>query len=196
MLARLVLPLFFLSCAISLAAVFGSRQVPRSHAATCETPLDLVLVIDGSYSMAYKPTDKSRFQRAKEVAARIVEESPQGDGFTLVLMSAPPRAVVANPVFSPRDFLPEIDKLALLHTTADLPATLAEVEQVLITARREHPRLTREAVYFLTDLGRVGWLVDPADKAKKAEFLERSKRLAESPSRRTSSVWSPGASNR
>ena len=139
-----------------------------------------VLVIDGSYSMAYKPTDKSRFQRAKEVAARIVEESPQGDGFTLVLMSAPPRAVVANPVFSPRDFLPEIDKLALLHTTADLPATLAEVEQVLITARREHPRLTREAVYFLTDLGRVGWLVDPADKAKKAEFLERSKRLAES----------------
>ncbi|MFH1267758.1 MAG: BatA domain-containing protein, partial [Planctomycetota bacterium] len=115
-----------------------------------------VIVIDGSYSMAYTPTDKSRFQRAKEVAARIVEESPQGDGFTLVVMSAPPRVVVGNPVFEPRDFLPELDDLALPHTTADLPATLAQVEQVLFTARREHPRLVREEVYFLSDLGRVG----------------------------------------
>ena len=35
-----------------------------------------VLVLDGSYSMAYKPTDKSRFERAKELAARIVGETP------------------------------------------------------------------------------------------------------------------------
>ena len=41
-----------------------------------------VLVIDGSYSMAYRPTDKSRFERAKELAARIVDESPPGDAFT------------------------------------------------------------------------------------------------------------------
>jgi len=144
-----------------------------------------VLVIDGSYSMAYKPTDKSRFQRAKELAARIVEESPQGDGFTLVLMSEPPRVVVGNPVFEPRDFLPEIEGLALPHTSADLPATLAEVEQILVNARREYRRLTREEVYFMTDLGRVGWTVDPVGTDRrlvsdvKAEFLERSKRLAE-----------------
>ncbi len=139
-----------------------------------------VLVIDGSYSMAYRPTDKSRFERAKELAAQIVEESPQGDAFTLVLMSAPPRIVVTNPVFEPRDFLPEIDSLELPHTTADLPATLVKVEQVLITARREHPRLTRQEVYFLTDLGRVGWLVDSLDAAARTEFGNRSKRLAES----------------
>ena len=143
-------------------------------------PTHRVLVIDGSYSMGYKPADKSRFQRAKELAARIVEESPQGDGFTLVLMSGPPRVVVGNPVFEPEDFLPEIDNLALEHTTADLPATLAKVEQILTRARGEHPRLTREEVYFLTDLGRVGWLVYPKDAAARARFLERSRRLAES----------------
>lgn len=49
-----------------------------------------VLVIDGSYSMAYKPTDKSRFERAKQLAAQIVEESTQGDCFMLLLMAAPP----------------------------------------------------------------------------------------------------------
>ncbi len=139
-----------------------------------------VLVIDGSFSMAYRPTDKSRFDRAKELAAQIVEESPQGDGFTLVVMSDPPRVVVGNPVFAPRDFLPEVEGLALPHTSADLPATVARVEQVLVHARREHPRLTREEVYFLTDLGRVGWLLDRDDEAVKAEFLERSKRLAQS----------------
>jgi hypothetical protein len=138
-----------------------------------------VLVVDGSYSMAYTPTDKSCFERAKELAIRMVEESPQGDGFTLVLMSAPPRVVVRNPVFAARDFLPEIDRLRLPHTTADLPATLARVEEILVAARREHPRVNREEVYFLTDLGRVGWLVDPADAAARDEFLQRSKRLAE-----------------
>lgn len=139
-----------------------------------------VLVIDGSFSMAYTPTDKSRFERAKELAARIVEESPEGDAFTLVLMSAPPRVVVGTPVFEARDFLPEIEDLAQPHTTADLPGTLAKVEQILLSARREHPRLVREDVYFLTDLGREGWLVDPVDAAAKTEFLNRSKRLAES----------------
>jgi len=139
-----------------------------------------VLVIDGSFSMGYRPTDKSRFDRAKELAARIVEESPQGDAFTLVVMSDPPRVVVGNPVFAARDFLPEVEGLALRHTSADLPATLARVEQVLVGARREHPRLIREEIYFLTDLGRVGWLLDRADEAVRAEFLERSKRLAQS----------------
>ncbi len=139
-----------------------------------------VLVIDGSYSMAYRPTDKSRFERAKELAARIVEESPQGDAFTLVLMSEPARVVVGNPVFEARDFLPEVDALSLPHASASLPATLARLEQVLVGARREHPRLTREEVYFLTDLGRVGWEVGGADEAVRTEFLERSKRLAAS----------------
>ncbi len=154
-----------------------------------------VLVVDGSYSMAYEPTDKARFDRAKELAARIVEASPQGDGFTLVLMSAPPQVVVGNPVFEPRDLLPEIENLALPHTTADLPATLAKVEEVLTRARREHPRLSREEIYFLTDLGRVGWLVDPADKATKAEFQKRARRLAESAGLMVIDLGQDGAEN-
>ena len=51
-----------------------------------------LLVIDGSYSMGYKPTDKSRFERAKQLATQIVEESSQGDAFALVLMASPPIA--------------------------------------------------------------------------------------------------------
>lgn len=164
---------------VVIALWLSTKRLGRFVLAAGE-PTHRVLVIDGSYSMAYKPADKSRFQRAKELAAQIVEESSQGDGFTLVLLTAVPRAVVANPVFEKSDFLPEIDNLALEHTTADLPASLATVEHVLIDARGEHPRLTREEIYFLTDLGRVGWLVDTKDAGARAKFLERSRRLAES----------------
>jgi len=162
---------------VVIALWLSTKRLGRFVLAPGE-PTHRVLVIDGSYSMGYKPGEKSRFQRAKELAAQIVEESPQGDGFTLVLMSGPPRVVVANPVFEKGDFLPEIDNLALEHTIADLPATLGAVEHVLIDARGEHPRLTREEIYFITDLGRVGWLVDPKDAGARAEFLERSRRLA------------------
>ncbi|HWC91107.1 MAG TPA: BatA domain-containing protein, partial [Pirellulales bacterium] len=100
-----------------------------------------VLVIDGSYSMAYKPSDKSRFDRAKELADHIVDESSQGDGFTLVLMSAPPRVVVGTPAFEPREFRQEIDNLRLPHGGGDLAATLVKVEELLTAAAREYPRL-------------------------------------------------------
>ena len=81
-----------------------------------------MLVIDGSYSMAYRPTDKSLFARAKELAARIVAESPRGDAFSLVLMASPPRVVLGPPAFEPAVVRRELDNLELTHAGADLPA--------------------------------------------------------------------------
>ncbi len=134
-----------------------------------------VLVVDASYSMAYKPTEKNRFDRAKELAARIVEESNQGDGFTLVVMAAPPKVIVGSPAFEHRDFLEEIKNLKLWHGGADLPATLQAIEGVLATSSREQPRLTRTEIYFLTDLGRNTWGAPSGDEA--SDFRARSQRL-------------------
>ena len=116
-----------------------------------------VLVLDGSYSMAYQPTDKTRFDRAKQMARQMVEESPQGDAFTLILMSAPPRVVVARPAIEPSEILREIDNLRLTHAAADVPATVRAIRQVLDGARAETLRLARHEVYFLTDLQRLSW---------------------------------------
>lgn len=137
-----------------------------------------LLVLDGSYSMAYRPADMSLFDRARELAARIVQESSLGDGFTLVLMADPPRVVVGTPAFEPNDFLEEIAHLKLPHGGADLPATLAQIEEVLARARREHPGLKRAEVIFLTDLGRTCWLPE-LSSAEAQQFRERSRRLGE-----------------
>jgi hypothetical protein len=137
-----------------------------------------VLVLDGSYSMAYKPTDQTRFQRAKELARQIVEHSPQGDAFTLIVMSSPPRVVVGTPALQPSTIIGEIDRLELSHTAADLPATIRAICRIVDAAERGKPQFARHEVYFLTDLQRLTWAPQLSETAA-AEFLQQSSELAE-----------------
>lgn len=125
-----------------------------------------LLVIDGSYSMAFKPSEKSRFERAKQLASQIVGESHQGDAFTLVLMSTPPAVIVGTPAVEPRAFLDEIENLKPAHGGADLVATLAKVDEVL--GKADQSSFPRREVYFLSDLQRVTWMPDaPSDFASR-----------------------------
>src|SRR5262249_24429904 len=64
------------------AATLGAQRTHR------------ILVLDGSFSMATRVGDQTCFERAQAVAAQIVRDAPRGDGFSVVLMSAPPRRVV------------------------------------------------------------------------------------------------------
>lgn len=134
-----------------------------------------VLVIDGSYSMAYKPTDKSRFERAKQLAVQLVEESSQGDAFALVLMAAPPVVVVGAPSVEQRQVVEEIEGLRMPHGGANLPATLAAVERIVQAG--EESGLHRKEVYFLSDLGRNTWLNDSSAPGA-SDFRQRISRLA------------------
>jgi hypothetical protein len=134
-----------------------------------------VFVLDGSYSMGYRPTDKSRFERAKQRAAQIVEESTQGDAFMLVLLGSPPSVVVGTPAGDRRDFLDEIDALKLAHTSADLPATLVRLEELLAVV--DDPGLSRREIVFLTDLGRNTWAPELKDE-EAAGYRQRLDRLA------------------
>ncbi len=128
----------------------GMAFTPGSH-------VHRVLVFDGSYSMAYKPADKTRFDRAKELARQIVNDSPQGDAFTLVLMSSTPRVIVGTAALEPAAILQEIDNLELPHTTADLVAAVPAIRQLIANVAGENPRLDRHEVYFLSDLQRTTW---------------------------------------
>lgn len=154
-----------------------------------------VLVIDASYSMAYGPADKSRFDRAKEMAARIVDESSQGDGFTLLLLAAPPRVVVGTPAFERHDVLAEIANLKRFDGAADLPATLVKVEEIVEAARREFPRLARVEVYLLSDLGRNTWAPGLRGDEAQANFRSRAQRLADRATLVVADLGEEGAEN-
>jgi hypothetical protein len=133
----------------------------------------VVLVIDGSYSMDYRAGGRTRFDAAKEMAKELVRGGLQGDGYTLVLMSEPPRAVIAQPAFDERDVLEEFDNLEMPHAGASLPATLADVESILRRAVERQPRLTQRRVVFFTDLQQATWNdVNAADVRARLARLE------------------------
>jgi hypothetical protein len=116
-----------------------------------------VLVLDGSYSMDYRQEGSRRFDEARSLAAQVVEQSSQGDGFTLILMADPPQVIIGDPAFAPQDVLDELENLELPHAGAKLTATLAEVENVLRGAARRQPELAQARVCFFTDLGATTW---------------------------------------
>ncbi|HEY2146958.1 MAG TPA: hypothetical protein VGH32_03420, partial [Pirellulales bacterium] len=125
---------------------------------------------------------------AKQHARDIVARSSTGDGFSLVLMSAPPRVVIGSPAFvsddvrsalarlsaassgddvadaalkaDEDDFLKAIRNLKLPHGGGNLAETLDRVDELIARARQDNPRLATTEVYFLTDLGRTSWGLD------------------------------------
>jgi hypothetical protein len=115
-----------------------------------------VLVVDGSFSMAVKLGDGTAFDRARALAEQVVRESPRGDGFSLVLMSAPPRRIVPEPSEDAAKVAKEIEGLRLPHGNADVAATLNTVENLL---RASPDKFEQREVYFLTDLQQSTWLL-------------------------------------
>jgi hypothetical protein len=161
------LPLVFVdfSALNPFAAGTGGRRTHR------------LIVLDGSFSMAYRPGDESRFERAQEIARSIVRESLLGDGYTLILMSEPPRVVVGTPVFDKNDFTDEINKLRPPHAGGDLAATLAQAQEVLETTRRDQPKLARHEVHLVSDLGRTSWHIENAPA--QATLRQQASKLSE-----------------
>lgn len=153
-----------------------------------------VLVLDGSFSMAYQSTGQSRFARAKELAREIVESAPAGDAFTLLLMASPPQVVVGTPSPAADEVAAEIEALRQPHTTADLVAAIPLVRKVIETAQRESPRLVRHEVYFLTGLQRAAW-VPRLSKAARADHQRQVSRLAEMATLTLIDVGQPAADN-
>ncbi len=118
----------------------------------------------------------------------------QGDVFTLVLMSSPPRVVVGKPALEHAEILREIEALQPAQTPVDLPGVLAAIEQLLPKTQRENPRITQHEVYFLTDLQSVSWL-PKLGKTALAEFSRRSAALADAAQIVILDVGQPDAEN-
>ena len=86
-----------------------------------------------------------------------MNSSPQGDGFTLILLADPAQIVVAAPAFDPGDITSEISALHVRDAGADLATTLDLARQNIVQVRDEYPRLRKHRVYFLSDLGANTW---------------------------------------
>jgi len=136
----------------------------------------VVVVIDASYSMDYRVADATRMDTAKRLAGELVRSCPQGDGFSLLLLAAPPLVVVGDPVFDREELASEIAELRRSDGGADLAATLAEIERIIDRTAQREPRLSRRRICFFTDLGRTTWdgLTQRATQAILARLADKA----------------------
>ena len=116
-----------------------------------------VLVLDGSFSMGCREAGTARFDRAKQIARQIINESPQGDRFSLALMAQGPRVIIGKAAVEPAAVVREIDNLELTQGGADLPAAVSAVRRLVEDVAGHHPPFKAHEVCFLTDLQRATW---------------------------------------
>lgn len=134
-----------------------------------------ILVLDGSFSMALKTGDSTCFDRARDAAVQILQKGSGADGYSVVLMAAPPRRIVSEAADDARKVIEEVQSLRLPHGNADLGATLNAVEDML---RSSPGKFEEREIYFITDLQRSTWtarqLVDPTAALQKIQARART----------------------
>ena len=153
-----------------------ARVFPESavRAASGSRRTHKILVLDGSFSMATRTGETTCWERARATANKLLQESSSGDGFSVVLMAAPPRRVVPEPSDDAGKVADEIHALRLPHGNADLAGTFAAVEDLV---RRSPSKFEEREVYFFTDLQRSTWTArqsgNPAETLQKIQSRAR-----------------------
>ncbi len=123
------------------------RRAARTHK---------IIVLDASMSMNLQGAGgRTAFERARDLAARMVNKSPGGDGFSVLLMKETPVWVVSEPSQDLRKVAGEIELLQATDGNASVAAALNAVAAKVSEASGRFP--SRE-VYFFTDLQQATWL--------------------------------------
>ena len=116
-----------------------------------------VLVVDTSLSMSAVDAQESRFARALSLANELIGASRPGESFSLVTLADPPQVRLTGPVSDKSRVAAELTQLETTYGTADLPATLALVRQVMADADDRGEPLDRHEVICFTDLAQNTW---------------------------------------
>jgi hypothetical protein len=181
----LILAAALMDWSVDESAPPGAPQ-PRVHR---------VFVLDGSFSMAARIADKSRFDRGKELISEVLDgDFRQGDAASLVMMASPPRPIIRTPALDRDAVSREVAQLALVHGGADLSATLDLVGEVIEAARRQRAGIDRHDIYFISDLQRVTWGAT-SDGSQRAALRARFADLAETAELHLVDVGRPGTAN-
>ncbi len=155
-----------------------------------EGPRHRIIVVDATFSMGHAPAERSRFDRAKDLARQVAGSTKQGDAINLVrLGDSSPRVIVRRPAYQSAAVLEEIVQLPLLDERVDVSVVLKEIEELLSLA----PEIARKEICFITDLQSAAW--GPGDSTEAARVRLALKKLSERAKLVFLDVGEPGAAN-
>ncbi len=144
--------LIILLVVLAVAEPYGERLLAGGSA----VPMHKILVLDGSYSMAYRANSSTDFDKAKQLAASLVRQSQSTDVFTVILMSSAPKLIVGPGVIDHAEVALQIESLTQPQTVADLASTITRVQES-IDEKGVRNLPDRNEVYFFTDVQRGTW---------------------------------------
>ena len=128
---------------------------------------DVVLVVDASASMKLRdPSGRSAFDRAVEEARTLVEDSPKGTAFGVVVGEGTPLILTPSPISAKREVLALLDSLKPGDDAMDAPRSLAAAGEVL--AGGANPA---KEVVVLGDGQAYGWRCNDAAEWKRVERI-------------------------
>jgi len=139
------------------SAVLGDKPVTHT-----------ILVFDNSMSMQYSVAGQSRWERAKRLAHKLLEDGGRGDLPTLIALQTPTQVVVRQPSNNLAEVGREIDALRPHHGAGPVEPALDAISSML-----EQSRAARKRVVFLTDMQRCAW----NSAAEQSEFAKRVQKL-------------------
>ena len=142
----ILLLFFFVARPVIHAAGLGKWLGGRSRTSQ-------ILLIDDSLSMGYREGGRSAFDRAKELAATLLDSIGAKDRFTLVLASQPKQPLLREVELTNRDEAAQL--IATLEPT-DTFISWEPVVQALDELIQSGAYPIRE-VTLITDLRRAGW---------------------------------------
>lgn len=161
---------------LAIAAADPGLARPGLDGAAAAGTTHWIIVLDASYSMEHRGAGRGRFEAARRAARQLAADARDGDGFSLLLLEAPPRTLIGEPTFDSGDLLRELERARSWPGGADLAAALSTLDGLVDQGGRRRA-IARTVVVFLTDLGANTWR--PLTETMAREQWERLESRAE-----------------
>lgn len=183
--------LIILLVVLAVAEPYGERIL----AGGATVPTHRILLLDASYSMAYRTSDTTAFVRAKQMAAHLVRDSRAGDVFTVIRLSTQAEEVVNTEVIDHATVAEQIEVLKESQSSANLRAGLALAQSALTQAGSSRPTPAQKEVVIFSDLQRLTWADAQSSADHKSEVVELLQSIAKQAPVAVIDVGQPQAAN-
>ncbi len=132
-----------------------------------------IFVLDASLSMNQKVEGGlTAFEVARQMALKKIQDSPSGDGYSVLLLKDNPTWLVGEASQDARKVTREIEGVRPSHGNASLASVFSMVASKLTEAK---PRFPGQAVYFYTDMQHSTWMgALPSDLKTETENKEKN----------------------
>lgn len=118
-----------------------------------DTPRDVAIILDASYSMAYKNGDAEVWDHAIEAARTIIEGLKEKDRFCIFIARDQPEALIAEPIANKQEGLARLKTITLGDGSSQIASAVDAASQALKKSQSGYEK----EIHIITDNQALPW---------------------------------------